>query len=224
MASASATRIVVADDSVVVRAGIVALLEAEHGLAVVAQASSLPELMDAVDEVSPELVITDVRMPPTRTDEGITAADRLRVTHPGTAVLVLSQFADPGYLRRLVDGGSGRRGYLLKDNLATPGELTAAIELVCRGGSFIDPTVVDLLVTQQGKKSSSLLSRLTDRETEILAGIATGKSNVAIAEQLFIGHRAVEKHINSIFSKLDLFDDPDANRRVQAVLLFLQGG
>jgi DNA-binding NarL/FixJ family response regulator len=219
-----ATRLVIADDSVIVRAGIIALLEAEDGLEVVGEAGSLPDLVAQVEAASPDLVITDVRMPPSRTDEGIEAAIGFRRTHPHMGVLVLSQFAEPTYLRRLVDGGSGRRGYLLKDNLATPGELTTAIDLVVRGGSFIDPTVVELLVSQQSTQSTSLLSRLTGRETEILSAVASGKSNIAIAEELYIGHRAVEKHINSIFAKLDLFDDPDANRRVQAVLLFLQGG
>ena len=219
----SATRIVIADDSVLVRAGVEALLGMEPGHEIVGVAGSLPELIEIVDQVSPDLVITDVRMPPTRVDEGIEAANRFRTSHPDVGVLVLSQFADPAYLRRLVDGGSGRRGYLLKDNLATPGELVTAIDLIHRGGSFIDPAVVELLVNQQSNKVSSSLTRLTERETEILAGIASGKSNVAIGEQLFIGHRAVEKHINSIFAKLDLFDDPDANRRVRAVLMYLQG-
>jgi len=219
----SVTRIVIADDSVLVRAGVEALLSIEPGHEIVGIAGSLPELIEVVDQVSPDLVITDVRMPPTRVDEGIEAANRFRTSHPDVGVLVLSQFADPAYLRRLVDGCSGRRGYLLKDNLATPGELVTAIDLIHRGGSFIDPAVVELLVNQQSNKVSSSLTRLTERETEILAGIASGKSNVAIGEQLFIGHRAVEKHINSIFAKLDLFDDPDANRRVRAVLMYLQG-
>lgn len=216
-------RLVIADDSVLVRAGIVAMLEGDDDIQVVGEAGTLAELIEHVDGLNPDVVVTDVRMPPTRTDEGIEAAVGFRATHPDLGVLVLSQFAEPAYLRRLVEGGSARRGYLLKDNLATPGELTTAIDLIARGGSFIDSTVVDLLVGQQSKQSASPLSRLTDRETEILAGVASGKSNIAIAEELFIGHRAVEKHINSIFAKLDLFDDPDANRRVQAVLLFLQG-
>ncbi len=216
-------RLVIADDSVLVRAGIIALLESESDVEVVGEAGSLTDLVAQVDELTPDVVITDVRMPPTRNDEGIEAAVTFRTTHPQMGVLVLSQFAEPSYLRRLVDGGSGRRGYLLKDNLASPGELVTALDLVVRGGSFIDPTVVEMLVGQQSKQSTSLLSRLTSREIEILSGIASGKSNVAIADALYIGHRAVEKHINSIFAKLDLFDDPDTNRRVQAVLLFLQG-
>jgi DNA-binding NarL/FixJ family response regulator len=134
---------------------------------------------------------------------------------------VLSQVSDPSFLRRILDGGSGRRGYLLKDNLATPGELLTAIELVTGGGSFIDPSMVDLLMSQ-AQRAESPMDQLTQREREILSAIATGRSNQAIGEELFVSHRAVEKHINSIFAKLGLFDDPVINRRVQAVLLFLQ--
>jgi DNA-binding NarL/FixJ family response regulator len=188
------------------------------------RASSLGELYAQVAASTPDVVVTDIRMPPNHDDEGIAAALHLRDTAPDLGVVVLSQFADPVYLRRLMSAGSHRRGYLLKDRLATPGELTNAISLVCRGGSFVDPTVVGLLVAHQRREASSPLSRLTVRETEILAAIATGKSNVAIGEQLFVGQRAVEKHINSIFAKLDLHEDPDANRRVRAVLLFLRAG
>lgn len=215
-------RLVIADDSVLVRAGIEALLEPEPGVTVAGRAGSLAELFDAVDEHRPDLVITDVRMPPGLADEGIEAAVRLRRTHPEVGVLVLSQFADPGYLSRLVEDGTARRGYLLKDNLASPGELVSAVELVHRGGSFIDPAVVELLVTRQARQVASPLGQLTPRETEILAAVASGKSNAAIGEALYIGHRAVEKHINSIFAKLGLHDDPASNRRVAAVLLFLQ--
>jgi DNA-binding NarL/FixJ family response regulator len=204
-----------------IRSGIEGLLQDEPTIELVGAASSLPELLAEVDRVGPDLVITDVRMPPTMTDEGIRAATELRKTQPDLGVLVLSQVADPAYLRRLVEDGSGRRGYLLKDNLATPGELMAAIDLVSKGGSFIDPAVVELLVNQQSKQASSPIGQLTTREREILSSVATGKSNQAIGEDLFISHRAVEKHINSIFAKLSLFEDPVINRRVQAVLMFL---
>jgi DNA-binding NarL/FixJ family response regulator len=229
-----AIRVVIADDSALVRAGVEAMLAiprtspddgvGDVPIEVCGRASSLGELYDQVAASSPDVVVTDIRMPPNHDDEGIAAALQLRDTAPELGVVVLSQFADPAYLRRLMAGGSNRRGYLLKDRLATPGELVDAISLVHRGGSFVDPTVVGLLVAHQRAEAASPLSRLTTRETEILAAIATGKSNVAIGEQLFIGQRAVEKHINSIFSKLDLHEDPDANRRVRAVLLFLRAG
>jgi DNA-binding NarL/FixJ family response regulator len=217
-----ATRVLLADDSLLIRSGVEGLLEGEAGVALVGTASSLPELIDQVDRLQPDLVITDVRMPPTLCDEGIQAAVQLRESHPNVGVLVLSQISDPAFLRRILDGGSGRRGYLLKDNLATPGELLTAIELVATGGSFIDPSMVDLLMSQQSQRAASPIDHLTQRELEILAAIATGRSNQAIGDGLFVSHRAVEKHINSIFAKLGLFDDPVINRRVQAVLMFLQ--
>ncbi len=214
-------RILLADDSLLIRSGIEGLLHDEPSVELVGSASSLPELLDEVHRLTPDLVITDVRMPPTMTDEGIRAAADLRTSMPEMGVLVLSQVADPTYLRRLVEDGSGRRGYLLKDNLATPGELMSAIDLVSKGGSFIDPAVVELLVSQQLKQAASPIGQLTAREREILSAVASGQSNQAIGEDLFISHRAVEKHINSIFAKLSLFEDPEINRRVQAVLMFL---
>jgi DNA-binding NarL/FixJ family response regulator len=217
-----ATRVLLADDSLLIRRGVEGLLEGESHVELVGAASSLPELIAEVERVKPDLVVTDVRMPPTLTDEGIQAAVQLRESHPTVGVLVLSQVSDPSFLRRILDGGSGRRGYLLKDNLASPGELLTAIELVAGGGSFIDPSMVDLLMSQQSQRAGTPLDHLTQREREILAAIATGRSNHAIGEDLFVSHRAVEKHINSIFAKLGLFDDPVINRRVQAVLLFLQ--
>ncbi len=215
-------RILLADDSLLIRRGIEGLLQNEPSVELVGSAASLPELLAEVDRATPDLVITDVRMPPTMIDEGIAAATHLRTSHPELGVLVLSQFADGTYLRRLVEGGSSRRGYLLKDNLATPGELMAAIELINRGGSFVDPTVVELLVDQQSRQVSSPIGQLTKRERDILSAVASGKSNQAIGDELFVSHRAVEKHINSIFAKLGLFEDPEINRRVQAVLMFLE--
>jgi DNA-binding NarL/FixJ family response regulator len=214
-------RILLADDSLLIRSGIEGLLSGEPDIELVGAVSSLPELLVAADRLEPDMVITDVRMPPSLTDEGIVAACHLRMKFPDMGVLVLSQIADPIYLRRLVENGSARRGYLLKDNLATPGELMSAIELVSKGGSFIDPAVVELLVGQQSKLVESPITLLTGREVEILSALATGRSNQAIASDLFISHRAVEKHINSIFAKLGLFEDPVVNRRVQAVLMFL---
>lgn len=215
-------RVVLAEDNLLVRAGVQALLDLESDIEVAATASSLPELLERVAIHAPDVVVTDVRMPPSGTDEGIRAAVELRATHPEIGVIVLSQYVDPTYLMRLIEGGSSRRGYLLKEHVASPGELVSTIRLVHGGGSFIDPTVVDSLVSS--RSAGSPLGRLTEREREIMAEVATGKSNAAIAAAVFVGERAVEKHINSIFSKLGLFDAPDSNRRVQAVLLFLQQG
>jgi DNA-binding NarL/FixJ family response regulator len=222
-------RVLVADDSAVVRAGVRALLDLETAIEVVETVGSLDELTDAVNRVFVEpgdsdIVITDIGMPPTSTDEGIVAAEQLRRTHPWVGVIVLSQFADPTYLTRLIRDGAAGRGYLLKDHIPEPGELVTAIDLVSSGGSFVDRLVADLLVERRVRESASPLTSLTARELDVLAGLATGRSNVAIADMLFIGHRAVEKHISSIFTKLGLFDDPDANRRVRAVLTYLEAG
>lgn len=219
------TRVVVADDSAVVRAGVEALLALGPQVEVVGSAASLDGLLGVVAEVftepgGPDVVVTDIRMPPTATDEGVVAAEQLRASHPWVGVVVLSQVADPGFLARLTAGGPQRRGYLLKDRVADPGELVAAIEAVRSGGSFVDAEVADLLVRRSG--GSSPVGTLTAREVEVLRAVATGRSNVAIAETLFITHRAVEKHINSIFAKLGLHDDRDTNRRVSAVLTYLQ--
>ncbi len=218
---------IVADDSAVIRAGVEALLALEPAVQVVATAASLDALGSAVDSWFGEpgghdVVVTDIRMPPTNVDEGIVLAERLRSTHPWVGVVVLSQFADPAYLSRLISGGAERRGYLLKDNVAESDSLVTAIELVRSGGSFVDRQVTDLMVDRRARQTVSPVAKLTARELEILAALATGRSNVAIGEALFIGHRAVEKHINSIFSKLGLFDDPDVNRRVRAVLAYLE--
>jgi DNA-binding NarL/FixJ family response regulator len=213
---------VLADDSLLIRTGVEAILELEPEIDVVATASSLDELLSAVDSTNPDVVVTDVRMPPTGSDEGIRAAVTLQISHPNVGVLVLSQFAQPDFLQQVFANGTGRRGYLLKDSLGARGELVRAIQTVAEGGSFIDPSVVSMLVTQHRRKPASPLDRLTDRERETLELVAVGRSNQGIGDALCISHRAVEKHINSIFAKLDLFEDSDANRRVLAVLAFLE--
>jgi len=167
------------------------------------------------------VVITDIRMPPTLTDEGIKAATRLRRTHPTIGVVVLSQFVNPAYLSTLIIGGSNGRGYLLKERIASPGELSGAIRAVAAGGSFIDPLVVDALVKAGMRGDRSPMRHLTTRELQTLTEMASGKSNAAIAAGFVVTERAVEKHINSIFTKLNLLNDPDSNRRVKAVLMFL---
>ena len=214
-------RVVLAEDDYLARAGLVALLATVPEVSVVAECGQLDELLTAVDRTAPDVVLTDIRMPPTRTDEGIRAAGLLRTSHPDVGVVVVSQFVDAEYAVSLVEQGSHGRGYLLKERLADVGQLVSAITTVAAGGSSIDPLVVDALMgrgTGQGP-----LGRLTERELEVLELVAGGGSNVAIAARLGVGERAVEKHINSIFAKLDLPAGPDVNRRVAAVLLYLAG-
>jgi DNA-binding NarL/FixJ family response regulator len=214
-------RIVVADDSLLIREGVQRILEAEPRLELVGMYADLDTLLAAVEDDRPDVVLTDLRMPPTQRDEGIAIADALRRAHPEVGVIVLSQYADPGYVVALLEGGSARRGYLLKERLADRQKLIDAIDEVAAGGSVIDGDVVDALVAAQTAKERSPLDVLTPRELEILAEVAAGKSNAAIAQSLVISKRAVEHHIGSIFSKLDLPDESEVSRRVTATLLFL---
>ncbi|TMR90560.1 response regulator transcription factor [Nonomuraea basaltis] len=214
-------RIVIAEDNLLVRAGIEALLGTEGGVEVIGVCSGYDALMTSVDQEKPDVVVTDIRMPPTLTDEGIRAATALRDTHPELAVLVLSQFLDPSYLLALIAQGSSRRGYLLKERIAAPGELVSAVRTVASGGSFIDSVVVDSLVSAKARNEGGVLRQLTPRERETLAEVAAGRSNLAIAARFGVSERAVEKYINSIFLKLGLRGDRDTNRRVKAVLMFL---
>lgn len=214
------TTVVLAEDSFIVREGVAMLLDAA-GYDLVASVETYDELMAAVEEHNPEIVVTDIRMPPTRTDEGIRAAREIRESHPETGVIVLSQYVEPEYALTLFEDGSDHLAYLLKERVGDIGQLQDAIERVLSGGSVVDPKVVDALVEGRISRQRSKMDRLTPRETEVISEIATGKSNAAIAEALFLSERAVEKHINSIFTKLDLPVDSDANRRVQAVLLYL---
>jgi DNA-binding NarL/FixJ family response regulator len=219
-------RVVVAEDNMLVREGIVTLLEHQDGIEVVAACGSYDELLDAVARTAPDVVVTDIRMPPTETDEGIRAALTLRERAPGTGVVVLSQFVEPQWALELLNAGSAARAYLLKDRVSDPAQLVQAIEEVARGGSVIDPAVVDSLVAARAAKPSSPLERLTPREREVLEQMAQGRNNAGIAAALFLSPHAVEKHINSLFSKLGLGEEVDVHRRVKAVLLFLaeQGG
>jgi DNA-binding NarL/FixJ family response regulator len=214
-------RVVVADDNYLLREGVLRLVDAEDDLSVVGVAGSYQELLDVVDAEAPDVVITDIRMPPTGTDEGIRAAARIRQSHSATGVVVLSQFASPSYALALLDGGSDGRAYLLKDRVADADDLVDAVRTVAAGGSVIDPKVVEELVSARSSTKSSPLERLTPREREILGEMAQGKSNAAIASTLILSERAVEKHTNSIFSKLHLTEEPDVNRRVKAVLVHL---
>jgi DNA-binding NarL/FixJ family response regulator len=214
-------RVVVAEDSLLVREGVRRVLEIQPDLEVVALCASLPELLSAVAEHRPDVVVTDVRMPPTSTDEGIQAANALHESHPSTGVVVLSQYADPGYALSLLAAGSRGRSYLLKERVSDPDQLARAVRAAAAGGSIIDPKIVDALVAARTAVRASRLGGLTPREREVLAEIAQGKSNAAVAAALHLTERAVEKHINSLFSKLGLTDEPDVNRRVRAVLLYL---
>jgi DNA-binding NarL/FixJ family response regulator len=214
-------RVVLAEDNVLLREGVARLIEAEPELELAAVCGDYDELLAAIEKEAPDVVLTDIRMPPTGTDEGIRAASHLRQTNPGIGVVVLSQYAEPAYALSLLEAGSEGRAYLLKERVSEVDQLVGAIREVARGGSVIDPKVVEVLVSARARAAKSPLARLTPRETEILGEMAQGKNNAAIAATLVLSERAVEKHINSIFSKLDLSEEPDTHRRVKAVLLFL---
>jgi DNA-binding NarL/FixJ family response regulator len=194
---------------------------ANEDFELVGVAADLPQLLALAQEQQPDVVVTDIRMPPTGTDEGIRAAAWLREHQPATGVVVLSQYVAPRYAVALLEHGSAGRAYLLKERVASVDELARAIRTVAAGGSVIDSQVVDELVRARSAQRSSGLALLTARETEILAEMAQGKSNSAIAAALFVTERAVEKHTNSIFAKLGLSEERDVNRRVKAVLVYL---
>jgi DNA-binding NarL/FixJ family response regulator len=216
-------RVALAEDNALLREGISRLVDAQDDLELAGVASDLPALMALIEEQQPDVVVTDIRMPPTGTDEGIQAARWLRAHRPSVGVVVLSQFSEPDYALALLEDGSAGRAYLLKERVAGADELARAVRVVAGGGSAIDPLVVDALVSARTGGRKSDLSWLTPRETAILAEMAQGKSNAAIAAGLGVSERAVEKHINSIFSKLGLSEERDVNRRVKAVLVYLAG-
>jgi DNA-binding NarL/FixJ family response regulator len=216
-----ALRVVIAEDNYLVREGLAKLIETEPDLTVVGSCADYDALVASVAQELPDVVVTDIRMPPTGTDEGIRAAGVIRDEHPDVGVVVLSQYSEPAYAVSFLDGGSRGRAYLLKERVSDIGQLAGAIREVAAGGSVIDPVVVDALVAARAKPADSPLHRLTPRETEILSEMAQGKNNAAVAASLVLSERAVEKHINSIFSKLALSEEPDVHRRVKAVLLFL---
>ena len=217
-------RVALAEDNVLLREGISRLVAAEQEFELVGTASDLPGLLAVIEQQEPDVVITDIRMPPTGKDEGIQAAAWLRDHRPGVGVVVLSQFTSPGYALALLEHGSAGRAYLLKERVASVDELAHAIRTVAEGGSVIDPQVVDELVRTRSHPQASSLDTLTPRESQILAEMAQGKNNAAIATALTVSERAVEKHTNSIFMKLGLSEERDVNRRVKAVLLFLGRG
>ena len=217
-------RVALAEDSFILRQGLEQLLATADEVDVVAACDDLGSLRDAVRDHEPDVVLTDIRMPPTRTDEGIRFATELRDQHPEMGVVVLSQYSEPGYVLRLLEGGSERRAYLLKERVGDRSQLVGALEAVAAGGAVIDPSVVDVLVEAQARARRSPLAELTPRELEVLRAIAEGRSNAAIAEELVLTKRAVEKHINAIFLKLGLTYDADSDsisKRVKATLMFL---
>jgi DNA-binding NarL/FixJ family response regulator len=215
------TRIVLGEDSLIVREGIRQLLALDPEIEIVAAVGDYLSLRQACEDERPDVVLTDIRMPPSHTDEGIRLAAELRESHPEIGVVILSQFSDPTYALALLDHGSDGRAYLLKERVHNRAELMAAIRAVTASGSMIDPKVVEALVAARSRVEQSPLGELTARELEVLAEIAQGKSNTAIAESLFLTKRAVEKHINAIFWKLGLAEGTDVSRRVKAALMFL---
>ena len=216
-----AIRVVLAEDNYLVREGIRQLLEEEEGIELVAACDDLDSVNRALAEHRPDVLLTDIRMPPSGTDEGLQVADRLRRESPSTGVVVLSQFVEADYALALLENGASGRAYMLKERISDVGQLRHAIEEVHRGGSVIDPKVVEALVAARAKRPDSPLDALTPREREVLGQVAQGKNNAAIATGLFLTERAVEKHINSIFSKLGLGEEPDVHRRVKATLVYL---
>jgi DNA-binding NarL/FixJ family response regulator len=214
-------RLVLAEDHYLVREGVRSLLEAEPGLEVTAVCGDLDSLLEAVDRESPDVVVTDIRMPPGHSDEGIQAARRLRETNPDMGVVVLSQYANPSYALALLDTGSAGRAYVLKERVHDLDQLVAAIRAVAQGGSLIDPKVVDGLVAERARAATSPLGQLTARERDVLRKMAEGKNNASIAEDLVVTERSVEKIINSLFMKLGLTWEPAIHKRVKAVILYL---
>ncbi len=216
-------RVLVGEDSYIAREGICRALEDEVDIEVVATCGDLPSLRAAVGETRPDVVLSDIRMPPTKTDEGVRLAAELRVSHPHVGVVILSQYAEPLYATELLEGSSDGRAYLLKDRIQDHSELGRALREVAGGGSIIDPRIVELLLAEQRRRRDAQFDALTLREQEILALVAEGWSNAAISERLEITKRGVERHISSIFWKLGLGDSEHISRRVKAALLYLAG-
>jgi DNA-binding NarL/FixJ family response regulator len=222
-----AIRVILGEDNYLVREGLRQVLAGAPELEVEAECDDADALLRAIEQRRPDVVLTDIRMPPTQTDEGIRLAAHLRTAHPQIGVVVLSQYADPGYVLELLDSGSEGRAYLLKERIHDRRQLVAAIEAVATGQSVIDPKIVEILVNAKRRGATSPLAQLTPRELEVLAAIAEGKSNAAISDELVLTKRAVEKHINAIFLKLGLSHSQTAEQvspRVKAALVFLAEG
>ena len=213
-------RVVFADDNYLARAGVSGLLAEGEGIEVVETATDLESLMRSVADNLPDVVLTDIRMPPTHTNEGIVAAQRIRAEHPGVGVVVLSQYVEEDYVFSLLGEGAAGVGYLLKERVGDLNEIARALHEVARGGSVLDPLVVEALLARRG--ADDQLLGLTDRERSVLHEMATGRNNATIAKTLFLSDRAVEKHIGSVFQKLGLVDEHEVSRRVMAVLAYLE--
>jgi DNA-binding NarL/FixJ family response regulator len=216
-----AVRVALADDSFLVREALAGMLAEMPGVELVAACRDADELRAAIDETNPEIVVTEIPMPPSMTDEGLQVAAELRETHPETAVIALSNECDPAYALALLESGADGRAYLLKERLHSPRQLLAAIETVSRGGSLIDAKVVEALVDQRQDSQRARFADLTPDERATLVEMARGASNAAIARRLDVNQRTIERQIHTIFEKLELPATPDVNRRVRAVLLYL---
>ncbi len=217
-----ALRVVFADDNYLVREGVSALLDEVEDVDLVDTATDAQSLMRSVAEHTPDAVLTDIRMPPTHTNEGIEAARRIRTEYPGTGVVVLSQYVEEDYVYELLADGVAGMGYLLKERISDLAELVRALHEVARGGSVLDPKVVEALLTRKAGDARSPLLGLTEREREVLEQMATGRNNATIAKTLFMSDRAVEKHIGAVFQKFGLGDEREVSRRVMAVLTYLE--
>jgi DNA-binding NarL/FixJ family response regulator len=220
-AAGAPLRVVLAEDSYLVREALAHLLAETPEIEIVAVCEDADSLIAAVESEVPDVVLTDIRMPPSLEDEGIAVANRLRETHPGMGVVVVSQYAMPQFALALLERGSDGRAYLLKERLSDRAQLVAALRAVAEGGSVVDAKVVESLIAARARADASPVADLTPREREILSEIAQGKTNQAIAEQLFLTKRAVEKHINAIFVKLGLTNAENFSRRVKAALIYL---
>jgi DNA-binding NarL/FixJ family response regulator len=217
------TRVVLGEDSYLASEGIARVIERAGDIELVAMCGDFDALQQAVAEHAPDVVLTDVRMPPTHSDEGIRLATELHMSHPEIGVVVLTQHTDPTYAMALLQDGSARRAYLLKERITDGRTLAEVVRSVASGGSFVDPAVVEALLKSTRAQGATQLAELTPRELEILALIAEGRSNSSIAAELVLTKRAVERHINSIFMKLDLGNTEDISRRVKAALIYLMG-
>lgn len=215
-----AIRILAADDEFLIREAVASILGAETDFELLAVVSNANELRRDANRLAPDVVVTDIRMPPTGTSEGITFASELRRDRPEAGVVVLSQHADPEYALALFDQGSAGRAYLLKERIGHAGQLADAVREVAAGGSVVDPKVVERLVAA-GTRRRSALHQLTPRESQVLAEMATGRNNAAIASRMVLTERAVLKHINAIFSKLGIGEEHETHKRVRAVLMYL---
>jgi len=222
-AAAGTVTVVLGEDSYIASEGLARVIERSEGVELLASYADLDSLRAAVERDPPHVVLTDIRMPPTNTDEGIRLAKELQTSHPEIGVVVVSHHSEPAYARALLEDGSAGRAYLLKDRITDAGALSGVVRSVADGGSYVDPLVVETLLRSNKARERTQIDQLTDRELEILSLIAEGRSNAAIADSLVLTKRAVERHINNVFMKLDLGIPEDTSRRVRAALIYLDG-